>query len=240
MAGVPCAIIEGDVAPDTRVTLAGIASRASEPVLRRLVGEAVDRTRVDWRVATFNGPFCKALDVIRPVAHRFGSTAPDIKFGLKSGPFKLHENDNIVPRFVMPNYAGYAQLSYITADGTLVHLYPSNEARHLDIVTPDGRRQNLRVPGMDFRQFPAGATVSVADPAVCGCKPEELGWQVAPPFGTDMMVIAVASEPLFPQRRPGDDTAETYLRDLQAALGNAMRRGLHVNARAVLVETEAR
>jgi hypothetical protein len=237
---VPCAIIEGDVREDSRITLKGLASRASEPVLRRLVGEAVESATVDWRVATFSGPFCKTLDVIRPVAHRFGSTAPDIELGLKSGPFKLHENDNVVPRFVMPDYAGYAQVSYITGDGTLVHLYPSNEARHLDITTPDGKRQPVAVPGMDFRRFPAGATVHIADPVACGCKPEELGWQIAPPYGVDMMVIAVSSQPLFAQRRPADDTADTYLRDLQAALESAMRRGLRVNARAVLVETEAR
>lgn len=209
-------------------------------VLRRLVTEAVNTAPVAWRVADFDGPYCDVLNAIRPAASQFGSGAAEIHLGLKSGPFKLHENDNIVPRFVMPDYAGYVQLSYISGDGTLVHLYPSNEARQLDIAAPGGQPQNLKVPGMDVRPFPAGSTVYIADPETCRCRPDEIGWQVAPPYGTDMMLIAVSSQPLFPQRRPADDTAENYLRDLQAAIAEAMRRGLRVNARAVLVETEAR
>jgi eukaryotic-like serine/threonine-protein kinase len=239
-AGIPCAIIEGDVAQDGSVTLAGLASRASEAMARRVIGEAAGNAPIAWRLPTVDGRFCPTLDVIRQAVRPFGSTAPDVKFGLKSGPFKLHENDNVVPRFVMPDYAGYAQVSYITGDGTLVHLYPSNEARHIDVITHDGRRQGIPVAAMDFRQFPAGATVYIADPVACGCKPEEIGWQVAEPYGTDMMVIAVSSQPLFPQRRPATDTAETYLRDLQAAIEGAARRGIRVNTRAVLVETEAR
>ena len=240
LAGAPCAQIEGDVSDDGNVTLAGLAGRTAEPGLRRMIGEAAERAPLALRVAAFDGPFCKTLDVLRPAAQRFGSAASDIRLALKSGPGKLHENDNIVPRFVMPDYTGYAQLSYLTADGTLVHLYPSNEARQVDITTPDGRRQNLRLPGMDFRQFPAGATVSIADPQTCNCKPEEVGWQIAPPFGTDMMLIAVSSQPLFAQRRPADDTADAYLRDLQAAMEAAMRRGTRVNTRAILVASEPR
>ena len=61
-----------------------------------------------------------------------------------------------------------------------------------------------------------------------------------PPYGADMMIIAISSQPLFPKPRPSDDTAETYLRDLQAALTDAIRRGLRVDTRAILVETEPR
>jgi serine/threonine-protein kinase len=240
VAAVPCALLEGDVADDGSIQLGGLVSRPGGTALQRLVTEAAGAAPVTWRVANFDGPYCNALDTIRPAAPRFGSTAPDVRLALKSGPFKLHENDNIVPRFVMPDYAGYVQLSYISGDGTLVHLYPSNEARQIDILPQGGRLQSLKVPGMDFRQFPAGATIHIADPETCQCKPEEIGWQVAPPFGTDMMIIAVSSQPLFPQRRPVNDTADTYLRDLQAAIGDAARRGLPVNTRAVLVETEGR
>lgn len=239
-ASIPCSLLDGDVSSDGSVALTGLAGRAVEPGLRRLVGGATDGAPVNLRVATFDGAFCQALDTIRPVARRFGSQAPDIQLSLKSGAGPLHDSDNIVPHFVMPDYAGYAQLSYITADGTLVHLYPSNEARQIDITAPDGRRQSLKLPGMDFRQFAAGAAVNVADPATCNCKPAEIGWQVAPPYGVDMMMITVSSQPLFSQRRPADDTSDAYLRDLQAALDAATRRGIRVNARAILVETAPR
>ena len=239
-ARVPCVQLDGDVSDSGSVTITGLASRSAEPVLRRLVSGAADGAPFDLHVATFDGAFCNTLDTIRPVAGRFGSQATDIQLSPKSGVGRLHENANIVPHFVMPDYAGYAQLSYITADGTLVHLHPSNEARQIDITAPDGRRQSLKLQGMDFRQFASGAAVNIADPATCNCKPGEVGWQVAPPYGVDMMMITVSSQPLFAQRRPVDDTTDAYLRDLQAALDGATRRGIRVNARAILVETAPR
>jgi len=139
----------------------------------------------------------------------------------------------------MPDYPGYVQISYISNDGALVHLYPSNEARQAEVMI-GALLQSHKINGMESRQFTAGATVYVGDPATCQCKPEEIGWQVAPPYGADMMIIAISSQPLFPKPRPSDDTAETYLRDLQAALTDAIRRGLRVDTRAILVETEPR
>jgi hypothetical protein len=240
VATIPCALLDGTIAENGNVSLTGLTSRASETLLRQRVAEATGRAPVAWGVATFEGPFCKTLDVLRPVARRFASVAADVQLQLKSGPTKLHENDSIVPRFVMPDYAGYAQLSYITSDGTLVHLYPGSSARQIDVATPNGRRDSYKVVATESRQLPAGATVAVADPDTCHCKPEDIGWQVAPPYGIDMMVIAVSSAPLFARPRPDDDTADAYLRDLQAALESATRRGLRVNARAILVETEPR
>jgi hypothetical protein len=240
LVGLPCALIDGNVADDGAVSVGGIAARAREPELRRLLGEVAAPSPLAWRVAAFDGPFCNALDTLRPAARRFGSTAPDVQLGLKSGPFKLHENDNIVPRMVMPDYGGYIQLSYLTADGTLVHLYPSNEARQLDVTGADGRQQTIKLAPMESRSFPPGATVTIADPATCQCRPEEIGWQVAPPFGVDMMLTVVSSQPLFGQRRPVDDTADTYFRELQAAIADGLRRGLRVNTRAFLVESTGR
>lgn len=239
-AAVPCTMLNGDVSEDGRVTLAGLSGRTAEAALRRIVGAAAEKAPLAWNVAAFDGPFCQAIDVLRPVAQRFGSQDRGMQLGLKSGPFKLHENDNLVPRLSMPTFAGYAQVTFLAGDGSLLHLYPSNEARQLDITTPDGRTQNLKVEAMDFRQFPANATVSLGDPATCQCGPGQVGWQVAPPYGVDMMLVTVSSSPLFAQKRPIDDTAEAYLRDLKLALDEAMRRGVRVAGHAVLVETGAR
>jgi len=239
-AAVPCTMLNGDVSEDGRVTLAGLSGRTAEAALRRIVGAAAEKAPLAWNVAAFDGPFCQAIDVLRPVAQRFGSQDRGMQLGLRTGPFKLHENDNLVPRLSMPTFAGYAQVTFLAGDGSLLHLYPSNEARQLDITTPDGRTQNLKVEAMDFRQFPANATVSLGDPATCQCGPGQVGWQVAPPYGVDMMLVTVSSSPLFAQKRPIDDTAEAYLRDLKLALDEAIRRGVRVAGHAVLVETGAR
>ena len=240
IAGLTCAVIEGDVTEDGSIVVEGLANRTTEAILRRRVAEAAGRAPVAWRTASFSEPYCRVLDVIRPTARQFGSVVPDVQLGLKSGPFKLHKDDSIVPRFVMPGYNGYAQLSYITRTGDVYHLYPSEQARQVDITPPGGRQESLSVPPMNIREFPAGATIHLGDPKTCNCAPGEVGWQVGEPFGVDMMVIAVSSEPLFDRPRPASEKTEDYLRDLQAAIANATRRGLRVNARAALVETEDR
>ena len=50
------------------------------------------------------------------------------------------------------------------------------------------------------------------------------------------MVVITSTEPLLPALRPDDEARADYLRDLQAALAGASRRGVRVNARAIPVE----
>ncbi len=105
-ASAPCALLEGDVTNDGSVTLFGLAGSAAESALRRRVGESAERALLTWRVDQFGGPYCGALDAIRPVARLFGSQAPDVGLTLKSGSAKLRKDDRIVPRFVMPDFPG--------------------------------------------------------------------------------------------------------------------------------------
>jgi len=90
------------------------------------------------------------------------------------------------------------------------------------------------------RTFPAGAVVTLGDPVTCRCKPEEVGWTVGPPFGTDMILVIATSAPLFPHPRSNDDTSDAYLRDLKTAIEAARRQRVQIVANAVRVDTEAR
>lgn len=233
---MPCTLLTGNVSTTGNVTLEGLASRESEPVLRDLIAKAAERAPVDWRVAAVDGTYCQTLDVIRPFAQPFGSPSPDVQLALKAGKLRLRDFDNMVPRFVMPNYEGYAQLSYFISDRTLAHLYPSALARQLDITPPGGRLQPNKIDEMASRKFPAGATVDIGDPKTRGLKGEDAGWQVGPPYGLDMLVIITSTEPLFATPRPAEESPDAYLRDLQSAMARAASRGVRVNARAVLVE----
>ena len=240
LATTHCALLHGSIADDGSITVTGLVNQSRNTELQQRMNDVDGAAPTAWNVRTIEGPYCDVLDTIRIAARPFGSAIPDIGIGVKASQTKLHENDNIVPRFTMPEYPGYVQLSYISNDGALVHLYPSNEARQIDVVVPGEPLQSYKLNGTESLQLPAGATVFIADPATCQCKPDEIGWQVAPPYGADMMIITISSQPLFPDPRPSDDTADTYLRDLQAALSDAIRRGVRVDTRAILVETEPR
>ena len=72
----------------------------------------------------------------------------------------------------------------------------------------------------------------VADPPRTATRPGEtvnLGhpsWLIGEPYGTDMIIAVASSEPLFDRPRPSNaETADVYLRDLQAAIDALRQRG---------------
>ena len=236
--GMSCALIEGSVSDGGQVTVGGLVGHDHEAMHRRHIEETARGASVTWQPVVINGPYCNTLDVLRPAARQFGAAGSDVQLTLKSGRRKLRDLESIVPRFVMPNYAGHAQVSYFSSDGGVAHLFPSDPARQLDITPANGRREIIRGGSGNARSFPAGATVSLGDPATCNCEAEEAGWQVGEPFGFDMVVVVVSAQPLFDSPRPAVEKAEDYLRVLQATLDAAKRRDGRISARAIAVETE--
>ena len=59
------------------------------------------------------------------------------------------------------------------------------------------------------RTYGAGEPVNLGHPS----------WVIGEPYGTDMIIAVASSEPLFDRPRPRNaETADVYLRDLQAAI----------------------
>ena len=236
-----CAMIGGDVSVQRQVTVNGFASRDVEPRLRAAVQQAADGAPVQWNVDTFSGPYCQALDSVRSIGPRFGEPANGVVVGLKGGAAPLHDTGSIVPKVTVPGYASYLQVDYFAGDGSMVHLHPSTEERHIDIQTQDRKVQSLRSTLAEAeRSFPARSTITMGDPLTCHCKPEEVGWTVGPPFGTDMILAIASSAPLFVPSRGSTDTVDTYVRALQAAIANAASKGVKMSASVVRVDTGPR
>ena len=236
-----CALIGGDVTDQGGVVVTGIAGPDVAPRLRAAVQAAAGTAPLTWHVGSFTASYCKVLDTVRPIAAHFGDHPGNLAISLKGGAVPLHDTDSIVPRVTVPPFAAYLQVDYFAGDGSMVHLHPSAEERQIDIQTPDRRVQSLHTTIREAaRTFPAGAVVTLGDPVTCRCKPEEVGWTVGPPFGTDMILVIATSAPLFPHPRSNDDTSDAYLRDLKTAIEAARRQGVQIVANAVRVDTEAR
>jgi eukaryotic-like serine/threonine-protein kinase len=223
LAPVGCTLASADVQDASHIVLDGIAgSGAPETALRRAANDAAGGLNVSWGVRSFSGPYCDALNVIRPAgAGRFGMV-------LKGNVVRLRKNDNIVMQFTMPDFPAYLQIDYFASDGSLTHLVADDGAR-VSIMTSSG----WKVMGPS-RSYRAGTTVSVGEP---NTKSQDGSWQVDEPFGTDM-ILAIASEaPLFTAPRSTDETAAVYLAALQAALDSAQSHGKRVASQALIVET---
>ncbi|HWG68557.1 MAG TPA: hypothetical protein VN692_03985, partial [Steroidobacteraceae bacterium] len=83
------------------------------------------------------------------------------------------------------------------------------------------------------RTFAPNDTVNLGDPA-----PGHPAWEVAEPFGTDMIIAIASSQPLFEKPRPANiEAAKDYLRALKDAVEAARRRNVTVVGNALLVDT---
>jgi serine/threonine-protein kinase len=223
LAPVGCTLASADMQDASHIVLDGIAgSGAPETALHRAANEAAGALNLSWGVRSFSGPYCDALNVIRPAgAGRFG-------MALKGNAVRLRKNDNIVMQFTMPDFPAYLQIDYFASDGSLTHLVADDGAR-VSIMTSSG----WKVMGPS-RSYRAGATVSVGEP---NTKSRDGSWQVDEPFGTDM-IMAIASEaPLFTAPRSIDETAAAYLPALQSALDAAQSHGQRVASQALIVKT---
>ena len=163
-------------------------------------------------VLTIDGPYCDALDTIRPYRPLFQAPAAALALGLAGGRSVLHDKDLITVDQTMPNFKGYLQTDYFSSDGSVLHLYPT--------PTDKSRLQQ------------AGANKTLGDPAHGGAS-----WQVSAPYGTDMIVAIAASAPLFATARPQDESATDYLAALRQALQNVVSNGGTVSVAATPVTT---
>ena len=117
----------------------------------------------------------------------------------------------------LPDRVSHVLASYFMPAAMMAHLVPYQP--HLAPNQPQ----------------PAGARVRLGDPP-----PGQPGWEVGPPYGTDMVVVVASDRPLFTPPRTGEETVDGYLAALASALRDARMQGSRVAIRAVVVETVER
>jgi eukaryotic-like serine/threonine-protein kinase len=206
---VPCSVVAGDYSPGGVATLRGVVVQGeSERILRRAV-EGAGAT-IAWQVVAADGPYCTALDIVRPFARPFGSSDNTLDVSLIDDRMTLVDHELIIPRATMPDFASYLRLDYIAADGVVVHLYQTSG-------DPPYAGLSTHMFGQPTAQFE--------------------GWKVGPPFGTDLIVGIASSVPLFPAPRPQMDVLDGYLSDLRAALDVAARGGARISATVTQIRT---
>jgi hypothetical protein len=209
-----CSLVSGTVTAD-RVTLRGVVGRgAPERALRDAVTQAAGSIPRDWRVNSFDAPFCSVLDALRPIVQGFGSAAP-MHVALANNATRLRDGELITITVTGPDFPAFLMVSFLVHDGTLAHLHPT--------------------PTDPARPLAPGATMRLGDPSIGGP-----AWAVGPPFGSDMIIAVASSAPLFDRPRPDDDDTSAYLRDLRAAIAAARARGVRLAADAWVLETVPR
>lgn len=231
-------MLDGEVGPGGNVQVGGLLGEAQRSALRQALASA-GAPGATLGVDAFAGPYCPVLDAVHAAVPAFGIT-PALGLSLAGASGRLLKDAHVIPRLMMPDYPAYLQVDYIANDGSLAHLHPSGDEKMLDITAPGGVVSHRHVTAASATQvIPAGATVAIGDPAFCGCDASTVGWTVAPPYGTDMILAIASSAPLFTAPRPANETLAAYLAALRQAIQDAEAKGVKVAVRAILVRTAA-
>lgn len=211
-----CAVLGGDLADDGALAINGYAGNGSIGELRQDLTSFVPPGRVEWRVNGVDAVFCPALNLLHPIAPGFGATG-EARLGLQmaDGKTRLHDGEHIRVRLVMPAFAGRLQADYLAHDGSVQHLYPQ-------LADP-----KFGIAADPPRTYRAGEQINLGNPA----------WSIGQPYGTDMIVAIVSSDPLFERPRPGNsELSYDYIPELQASIDRLRLRGAHLAGAAITLE----
>ncbi len=212
---VKCSLARSATAPDGTVTLTGLTGAGQPEDALRRAAVAAGSTGVDWQIRAFNGPYCSALDVLRPVVDFAARNRVGMEMVQSGGPTALQDNDVIALQLKMPGFAGYLHVEYLQNDGTVSPQVPG--------------------PGYPAQTYTAHTQLELGTP-----RQDFEGWHVGPPFGTDMIVAVASTAPLFAKALPDSQPLSAYLNALQTAMDALRRRGGSVAAAAVLLDTRPR
>ncbi len=210
-----CSMVTGGDPASGASVLRGVVGRgAPEAALHTALQEAAPNTAFDWQVTAISAPVCPMLDLLRPLMPPYADTGRGVGLALTSGRTELAAGDLVIISMTTPDYPAHLQLDYVSSDGSIAHLHDA----------------------LGGTPYPADAPTVFGEPHPPGFK----GWAVDVPFGMDMIVGIASSVPLFRAPRPADDTLAAYLRDLRAAIDQAIRGGARVSAAVLPVRTRAR
>jgi len=224
MSRLACSVLGGDV-HDAGIEVTGIAGPvAIDALQKRFAAMGLTSPAPMLHVSQVEPRFCAWENFVRPLAKPFGAAGDRLTLHLADNSPWLVNNDFIQPNLTMADFKGELRVDYLDREGNVQHLYPqlADPSQHLAGDPP--------------HVFAPGEAVALGKPG-----PNNPGWQVAPPFGTDVIIAIASEDALFDHPRPGNvENAELYLKDLKRAVEFARSRGSRVTATAMAVETRAK
>jgi len=204
------------------ISVNGYAGRDTEATLHRQLTSTIGASLLDWHVQPVDPVFCNALAVLRPVSAWAGAPISGLAMTQAGGTTTLHDGQRIRLRITMANFAGEVRVDYLVHDGSVMHLYPTSAD-----------------PAQNMLAQPAATLAPGAELSLGERSPGHPGWEVGPPYGTDMIIAVASTAPLLTkvQTRNVDDNAEPYLRDLADGIARVRRSRGRIAGTLLLIDT---
>jgi serine/threonine-protein kinase len=133
----PCSLINWTLAED-RIVLSGLTRREGEATIRQaLAARGIPPAAVQLQVQFFDGPYCQALDAIRPLIAMTPDAPPRARV---LGVMPLARGELLKLTVGMPDFPAQLYVSYFMKSGEVAHLVPSRaEAAGAQVALGDPR-----------------------------------------------------------------------------------------------------
>lgn len=214
LATIPCSVLQASINGRTVVVRGyGAGPKVIEQV-DESVGKMPGVDKVENDIQGLPRVYCQTLELYAP----YWRANRDAGFGTAIGTPKADnmfiEGERLVVDIGTPTYKSSLYVDYYDHEGNVVHMMPS-----------PGEEFNIGEPRESFQIGEAG----------------DIGlWEVAPPFGTDVIVVLATSTPLFDTARGQVEESNNYraaLRRRLKALESDPGR-VNVSADLVIIKTE--
>ena len=190
---MPCSVLQASI-NDRTLVVRGYA--AGPEVMARIdasLGNIAGISELKNEIRALPGVFCQTLELYAP----YWKANRDAGFGTVIGTPNADDTfaggERLVLDIDTPTYKSLLYVDYFDHEGNVVHMMPS--------------------PGEEFNQGKPRSSFQLGEEGDIGL------WEVAPPFGTDMIVILASSLPIFDGARGQFEDADDY----RAALGKRLK-----------------
>jgi hypothetical protein len=213
---MPCSVLQASMNGRSALVRGYVASPKVMKRIEEGLGKVAGITEVKNEIQELPRIYCQTLELYAP----YWTANRDAGFGTAIGTPNANntfvEGERLVVDIGTPTYKSWLYVDYFAKDGSVVHMMPS--------------------PGEVFNQGDARNSFQLGEAGDIGL------WEVAPPFGTEMIVVLAASAPVFEGTRgeleQGDDYRAALRKRLKAL--ESQSRKAKISADFVVINTKPR
>ncbi len=199
---MPCSVLQASI-DDRRLLVRGYAAGAE--IMKRIeggLGKVAGITEVRNEIQGLPRVFCQTLEIFAPYWQVNRDSGFATAIGTPNAENVFVEGERLVVDIGTPTYKSWLYVDYFDQGGGVVHMMPS--------------------PGEEFNEADPRESFQLGEEGDIGL------WEVAPPFGNDMIVVLATSAPIFEGARGQLEQANDYraalrkrLKALESASGKA-------------------
>ena len=184
LAGLPCSVLQASVTDRSLAVRGFAAGTKTMEQIEESLGSIAGISETKNEIQRLPRVYCQTLELYAP----YWRANRDAGFGTAIGTPKEDNafvaGERLVLDISTPTYNSSLYVDYFDHEGNVVHMMPS-----------PGEEYNQGDPRKSFQLGEAG----------------DIGlWEVAPPFGIDMIVVLATSAPLFEGPRGQLEEADSY------------------------------